>query len=134
VLTLVTPNGSHQIEADPVGPGAPLWVGADDLAAATGWHLRPEGLCRGEVCVVLGDDVRDADRVDVAAVWRRVDMPVLATDAGDAWYLGEGAGQRADALAGGLAPDFRLADLAGVEHALSDLRGHKVLLVSWAPW
>jgi hypothetical protein len=134
VLTIVSPDGSCSLDADPVDGGGSLWLGGEDVAAATGWQLKPEGLCRDDVCVVLRDDVRDGDRVDAAAVWRRLGKPVLTSAAGDAWYLGEGAEVRAGATAGGLAPDFRLEDLAGVEHALSDLRGRKVLLVSWAPW
>jgi peroxiredoxin len=32
------------------------------------------------------------------------------------------------------APDFELPDLAGRKHRLSDHRGKKVLLASWASW
>jgi len=38
------------------------------------------------------------------------------------------------ALAGELAPDFTLPDLAGTPHRLSDLRGRKVFLSTWASW
>jgi hypothetical protein len=134
MITLLSPEGAHEIDQEPVGPGNPLWVGADDLDTVTGWALRPEGLCRDDVCLLVPDALRDDDTVDVAGLWRRLDRPVAATGSGDAWYLGESAAARADELAAGSAPDFRLRDLAGVEHALSDQRGRKVLLVSWAPW
>ncbi|MBK7726907.1 MAG: redoxin domain-containing protein [Dehalococcoidia bacterium] len=32
------------------------------------------------------------------------------------------------------APDFRLTDYLGMEHQLTDYRGRKVFLVSWASW
>jgi len=32
------------------------------------------------------------------------------------------------------APDFTLPDLDGKLHSLSDYRGKKVLLMSWASW
>jgi hypothetical protein len=108
------------------------WLDADQLASATGWHLRPEGLCRDDVCLLVPDEVRRDDRVDVVALWERLGRPVLT--AADAVYLGEDAGTKVDALAGGVAPDFTLRDLAGVEHSLSDQRGKKVLISSWAPW
>ena len=37
-------------------------------------------------------------------------------------------------LAGLMAPDITLPDLAGVPHTLSALRGKKVLLTTWASW
>ncbi|HEY4378441.1 MAG TPA: redoxin domain-containing (seleno)protein, partial [Acidimicrobiales bacterium] len=49
-LTVIRPD-------DTVAPvagrrdGKRLLVADADLAAATGWELKPEGLCRGDVCV-----------------------------------------------------------------------------------
>jgi hypothetical protein len=134
MITLVTPRGVTELDSDAVAGGEHLWIGADDLDAATGWHLRPEGLCRDDVCIPVADDLRGDGTVDAASLWRRLDRPALTTAAGDVWYLGEDAATRADALAGEIAPDFRLRDLDGVEHALSDHRGKKVLVSSWAPW
>ena len=106
-----------------------LWLSAADAERATGWTLKPEGICRDDVCVPM--QVRDG-RVDVAAFWQLLDRPVVR--AGDTWVLGAGAEQRNAALAGLMAPDFTLPDLAGVPHTLSMLRGKKVFLCTWASW
>jgi len=108
--------------------------GAGSLTDATGWELKPEGLCRDDVCVPVPDDVRAAATDDAVALWRHLGWPVATTgDAADA-YLGEPVSARAAARAGEPAPDFALRDLAGVEHRLRDHRGKKVFLASWAPW
>ena len=73
-------------------------------------------------------------RVDVEAFWRRLGHPVLCADDRQTWVLGTGAGERNAALAGLMAPDFTLSDLSGTPRSLSDLRGKKVLLVTWATW
>ena len=80
----------------------------------------------------MPDELRSGDGVDAVALWERLGWPVVR--AGDDLYLGEGAEVRAQALTGGVAPDFTLSDLQGTSHSLSDHRGKKVLLVSWAPW
>ncbi len=97
-----------------------LWLLADDAERATGWTPKPEGMCRDDICVPM--PVRDG-RVDVAAFWRRLDRPVVSDSAGETWVLGAGAAQRNDALAGLIAPDFTLPDLAGdAAHAVGAAR------------
>jgi hypothetical protein len=49
-------------------------------------------------------------------------------------YLGVSAADRAKTLASLEAPDFRLPDLDGRLHSLSEHRGKKVLLVAYASW
>jgi hypothetical protein len=111
-----------------------LWLSADDAALATGWILKPEGMCQADLCVPLPKDAVRDDRVDIAAFWRLLGNPVVHDTAGETWVLGTGADQRNAALAGLMAPDFTLPDLAGVPHTLSALRGNKVFLCTWASW
>ena len=108
-----------------------LWLSSGDAERATGWTLKPEGMCQDEMCVPM--PVRDG-RVDVAAFWRRLDRPVLSDAARGTWVLGAGAEQRNNAMAGLMAPDFTLPDVSGMPHTLSALRGSKVFLCTWASW
>ncbi len=108
-----------------------LWLSAEDAERATGWTLKPEGMCHEDVCVPM--PISD-QRVDVAAFWRKIGRPVVHDAAEETWVLGTSAEQRNDALDGLLAPDFTLPDLAGVPHSLSALRGNKVFLCTWASW
>ena len=71
---------------------------------------------------------------DLAAFWRHMGCPVVRDDAARIWVLGVGAAARSDALRSLEAPDFTLPDLEGRRHSLSDQRGKKVLLVTWASW
>jgi hypothetical protein len=107
------------------------WLSTDDAERATGWTLKPEGMCRDDVCVPM--PVRDG-RVDVAAFWSKLGRPVVHDRAGETWVLGAGAEQRNGALDGLAAPDFTLPDLSGAMHSLSALRGKKVFLCTWASW
>ncbi len=114
----------------PDGPG--LWLDPVDILRVTGWKVKPEGMCRGEVCVPLPGAMRRDAAVDVAAFWRLLGAPV-ATE-GNAWALGTAAEDRNAALGSLDAPDFALPDLEGRMHRLSDLRGKKVFLTTWASW
>lgn len=105
-----------------------------DAEAATGWTLKPEGMCRDALCVPLPRETTTDGRVDVSAFWRLLGNPVVSDAAGETWVLGAGAQERSEQLAGAEAPDFALPDLDGVEHRLSDLRGKKVFLTTWASW
>lgn len=111
-----------------------LRLSASDVRRLTGWELKPEGLCHGAVCVPLPEGLAEGDRIDLAGFWRHIGRPVAADAAGEVFVLGAGSDQRNAALAGAEAPDFTLPDLAGTQHALSDLRGSKVFLCTWASW
>jgi hypothetical protein len=118
--------------------GENLWLGTPELERATGWSMKPQGLCRGDICVPVpagqrADFVTD-DAVNVAAFWRRMGNPVVRDDAFRVWVLGTSATHRSTSLQSLEAPDFGLADLAGVPQSLSQQRGKKVLLATWASW
>jgi len=137
MVTVLTESGEWAMAgAEPSGEA--LWLSAGDMQAATGWVVKPEGLCRGPVCVPLPpgreeEFVREA-RVDVAALWRHLSRPVVRSERGHAWALGPSAADRMAALYSLEAPDFTLPDLSGRPHSLSDYRGKKVFLVTWASW
>ena len=108
-----------------------LSVPKSEFEAGTGWQLKPEGACRGDICIPLSRPA--GDPVDVANVAADMGMPLVASPEHGLWALGPASiGSRA--LATAEAPDLRLPDLAGKEFRLSSLRGQKVLLYAWAPY
>ena len=115
-------------------PAEGLYLAPADAERATGWTWKPEGMCRAEMCVPLPPAMTRDGRVDVAAFWEHLGNPVLHDDARETWVLGTGAAARNAALAGLDAPDFTLPDLTGAAHSLSELRGKKVFLTTWASW
>jgi hypothetical protein len=118
--------------------GERLWLSSSELEAATGWSSRPEGFCRGSVCVPIPpgrerEFLRD-DQIDAAMLWRHLGQPLEHSADGGTWVFGTAAADRAAALSSLEAPDFSLPDRSGRRHSLSEHRGKKVLLVSWASW
>ncbi len=117
--------------------GERLWLSEKELALATDWVLKPEGLCKGEACAPLPADGSwlDAEgRMDLTAFAQRSGWPVVHDAEHSVWAFGESVGTRQDHLSSLQAPDFTLPDLDGNMHSLSDYRGKKVLLLSWASW
>lgn len=129
MTTILTEGGEFTVAAT-----NGLWLTGGEAARVTGWTLKPEGMCRDGQCVPMPPMALRDGRVDVEAFWRRLGHPVLCADDRQTWVLGTGAGERNAALAGLMAPDFTLSDLSGTPRSLSDLRGKKVLLVTWATW
>jgi hypothetical protein len=135
MFTFVTDDGSAQVDA--TRDGNALLVDAHDVERAIGWELKPEGLCRGDVCVPVRDRatlVLD-DRVDVVAVARALRAPFVADEQADVAVLGASAADRAGERQGmKIAPDLVLRDLDGNAHQWSALGRKKKLLFAWASW
>jgi peroxiredoxin len=106
------------------------------LEAATGWVLKPEGLCRGPVCVPVRD--RDAllvdGAIDVAAFAAALHRPAVVDAAEAVVAIGVPASERVAAMESLDAPDFELPDLEGEPFRYSSLGKRKTIVVTWASW
>ncbi len=118
--------------------GGDLWLSAVDLELATGWSMKPEGLCKGDMCVPLSSAKTAALKgdgdINVSGFWRLNGAPLVSDASGSTWVLGMGAGTRVASLATLEAPDFALPDINGHIGTLSQHRGKKVLIATWASW
>jgi hypothetical protein len=120
--------------------GDNLWLGSADLTTVSGWEVKAEGACMGDVCIPIpparaSEFLRDqGNAFNLAALARHLGEPAVHDDVNGVWYFGEAAATRRAALASLQAPDFELPDLDGKMHRLSDYRGKKVLLAAWASW
>jgi hypothetical protein len=116
-------------------------VAADDLARATSWMLKPEGLCRDDVCVPVRDRaalVASDGGIDLEAFAHVLRLP-FASEPGDdnqpiVAVLGTPAEVRSAEMASLDAPPFTLPDLDGNFVSLADFKGRKKLLLAWASW
>jgi hypothetical protein len=104
-------------------------VDPTELARRTGWQLKPEGLCRHDVCVPLPGF--GGSQLDAGLVAECLGMPLVRDEEAGLLALGPEAGRT---LASAAAPDFTLPDWKGSDFTLSSLRGRKVLILAWAPW
>jgi hypothetical protein len=129
MTTILTPTAEHTVAARDG-----LWMSPTDAEKATGWTLKPEGMCRADACVPLAASAVGTNQVDVGAFWKKLGGPVVASDRKDVWALGAPADERNAALQGLEAPDFTLPDVDGRLRTLSELRGRKVFLATWASW
>ena len=102
-----------------------------EFEAGTGWELKPEGACRGDVCIPLREPV--SETVDVAAVAEQMGLPVVTDTEHGVSAIGPWSGS-GHALVSAEAPELTLPDLDGNEFHLSSLRGQKVLILAWAPY
>jgi hypothetical protein len=110
-----------------------LSLSPDELLAATGWEIKPEGACKDDECVPLaGVGVTVDGAIDVAAFAERMGMPLVSDEKHGVFALGPRAGGHV--LDGVALPELVLDDFHGNAFDVASLRGRKVLLVAWASW
>jgi len=126
----------------PFSQSKDLWVTLPELTRATGFVLKPQGVCRKELCFPLPKQ-RKAEFLaprgsvtwfNLSEFARLVKQPVAHDEKLATWYFGPRPETQNSYLANLEAPNFTLPDKTGKPHSLSDFRGKKVLLITWASW
>lgn len=108
-----------------------LDISKQEFEAGTGWQLKPEGACKGDICIPIPN--AGGDRVDVKATAEAMNLPLVEAAEVNLWALGpDSIGGKA--LATAEAPEMTLPDLDGNLFKLSSLKGKKVLVYAWAPY
>ena len=136
-VTILYEDQAAVVTTDAREVGDRLLLTPDDFETATGWVLKPQGLCRDEACLMLPPDgswVDGEGRIDLTAFGRHFSRPIVRDEELSIWSFGASADARLDALLSLEAPDFTLPDSDGTMHSLSDLRGKKVFLFSWGSY
>jgi hypothetical protein len=123
-------------------PSKDLWVTMADLKRATRFVVKPQGVCRDELCFPLPAKRKtefvskrgEVTWFNLTAFAALVRQPVARDEKSGVWYFGKREDERGAYLASLEAPNFTLPDINGKTHSLADYRGKKVLLVTWASW
>jgi hypothetical protein len=117
-----------------------LWVPKENVEAITGFELKPQGLCAGEVCIPIPTGARwllerdGATYFNVTRFAEKVDQVFARDPEQEVWSFTAVPSAQTSPLMAGEAPDFALPDRTGKIVRLSDFRGKKVLILSWASW
>jgi hypothetical protein len=128
MLTVITDDATREIEGTRVSPA--------ELEELTGWELKPEGLCRGDVCVpTRGRPEVEVDGVvDLAVVADLLGQPFVVDDEKSVAVLGTSVATRTQQLRDANIRDLVLRDFDGNDVPWSSIGRKKKLLVAWASW
>ena len=104
-----------------------------ELERRTGWAIKPEGACKGELCVPLRGVAGEGGVLDAHALAERLGMALVHEPRHGLWALGPEALAGRALLSADL-PEITLPDHHGSPVSLRSLRGTKLLLLAWASW
>ena len=130
------------ILAEDITTPATIWDGdrpivdPSHLGSILGWELKPEGLCREDVCVPVPDrsSLDHPDGVDLSAVAEALGRPVLVDADARLVAIGAATAHRQQAMVDRRAPDATVFDLQGNRRRLSEWSGTRRLLVAFSTW
>lgn len=123
----------HATKLDKIRPDAQdLWVRTADLPRINEFELKPEGACRADMCIPVAKNLRSGEWFNLSGFARKLGESVV-TDSG-VWSFGEIPVVRGSFYNSRMAPDFSALDRKERVVHLSDFRGKKVLVVTWASW
>ena len=111
-----------------------LWIQKADLPAINGFELKPQGACREEICIPIPRAMMRGMQFNLTAFAQRIGQRVVADPAARVWSFGEIPVVRGAFLESRIAPEFSVPDRKGRPVKLSQFRGKKALVVTWASW
>src|SRR5690242_37380 len=111
-----------------------LWVRKSDLPRINRFEVKPQGACRDDICIPISTDMMRGGYFNLTAFAKKVRETVVVDLNERVWSLGEIPLLRGGFLNSRVAPDFAVPDRSGRIVHLSDFKGKKVLLVTWASW
>ena len=141
---VVYDDKATEVGAGKLQPAKPndLWITLADLKTATGFVNKPQGVCRDELCFPLPKKRRaEFLQTQSKTSWfnltefaRLLKQPVAQDAEHATWYFGQRSEVQNSYTQNFQAPNFTLPDKNGKLHSLTDFRGKKVLIVTWASW
>jgi hypothetical protein len=121
---------------DPVN----LWVTPADLTKINGFVIKPEGACLDEICIPLTEQNQlsvtrlGQQWINLTKLAQVLKQPYASDSASKVWSFAPIPAKHESYLQTAVAPDFELKDRSGKTVRLSDYKGKKVLLMTWASW
>jgi hypothetical protein len=123
----------HAVKLDKTRPDvSDLWVRTADLPRINEFELKPQGACRADMCIPISKNLKAGEWFNLTGFARKLGETVVA-DSG-VWSFGEIPVVRGNFYNSRVAPDFAAPDRKGRVVHLSDFRGKKVLVITWASW
>ena len=126
-------EGNDPATAEATAEGENLWVSLADATRIGGWELKPEGLCRGDVCVPVRNPEALVDRIGLISLTALAEAlgKVVAVDLDQrVAVVGDGAERRRGALESLEAPDIDWLNVAAGWTFGSLLSGAVVFLIA----
>jgi hypothetical protein len=108
-----------------------LQISRSEFEKGTGWQIKSEGACKGDICIPLKDS--PGEQVDINRIAEDMNLPLVAEPEYGIWALGpDSIGGRT--LSTAEAPNLTLPDVDGNLFELSSLKGKKIVVYAWAPY
>ena len=133
---LIRVVGAAETDVEGRRDGGRLMVPETELDGATGWTLKPDGLCRADSCVPVRDRAAlgPEEWIDLAAFAAAIGHPVAIEQVPPTVVIGEPASARGAILASLEAPDITLETVGGGSTSVRAHSGKKRLVVSFSSW
>jgi len=111
-----------------------LWVRKTDLPRINEFALKPQGACRADLCIPISKAMVRGEYFNLSAFAHKIGQSVVVDTDTRLWSFGEIPVLRGGFFRSRVAPEFVVPDRNGRLVHLSDFRGKKVLVVTWASW